>query len=93
MGGPDSTGKPDHVTIKLVPGKVAPRYTEPMIELRAPEMIITEQGMASGKPIVDIHFTDAEGNRYCFITSGSLIRAMAAAVGGVNLRNHGTEDP
>jgi hypothetical protein len=80
--------------IKLNPGDMAPRY-DPVTtkQLTAHTAIITEQGMESGLPLVDIQMTDDEGNHYFFMIPGRLINGLSAMIKGVNMRNHGTEEP
>lgn len=89
----DRDGKIDPLTINLIPGNKAPRFDAAMHALTPLAATITEQGMASGLPMVDVVFVDNDGERCIWTTSGRMILALAAALRGVNLRNHGTEEP
>lgn len=89
----DRDGKIEPLSINIIPGSVAPRFDAVTHELTCIGVMITEQGMASHKPMVDFVFLDADGKRYFFTTSGAMLRLVAAAIGGVNERNHGTPDP
>lgn len=84
----DSTGRVDPVSIRLVEGSAAPRW-DSAEGLTLEEMIITEKGMQSGFPLVDFVFRAPDGQTMVFTTSGRIVQSMAAAVDGVNLRNHG----
>ena len=78
--------------IEFVKGNVAPRYTnEKQLEIK--KAVITEKGMQSGFALVDIQLTDSEGKEYFFMTSGQIMNALTAAIKGVNMRNHGVEEP
>ena len=80
--------------IKLNPGNVAPRYNlEETKELYPMKAIITENGMESGLPLIDIQMQDKEGNQYFFAISGRLINGLSSAIKRVNVRNHGIEEP
>jgi len=80
--------------IKLNPGNVAPRYEPDKVKQLQPHTaIITEQGMESGLPLVDIQMKDDQGNDYFFMISGRLINGLSAAIKGCNVRNHGVEEP
>lgn len=80
--------------IKINPGDVAPRYERDIRELKIDSVVITEQGMESGLPLIDFQLTDAEtGKPYFVMVSGRLITSLSAAIQGVNLRNHGKIDP
>lgn len=82
------------LSIKLNPGSIAPRYEEGKTkELTVKTAVITEQGMASRLPLVDMQMEDAEGNQYFFMITGKLINALSASIKGVNKRIHGTEEP
>lgn len=84
----------EKLSIKINPGDVAPRYNpETTKELTAEIAIITEQGMSSGLPLVDIQMKDAEGNEYFFMITGRLINGLSDAIKGVNKRLHGVEEP
>lgn len=84
----------ENLKIKLNPGKVAPRYEPDKIkQLEVHTAVITEQGMVSGLPMVDIQMTDTEGNEYFFMITGRLINGLSAAIHGANVRNHGEAEP
>jgi hypothetical protein len=90
----DRDGKVEPFTIHLNPGSVAPRYDGAVFELTPQGVTITERGMKSGLPMVDFTFVClVDGKRYAFTTSGRMVLMLAAALRGVNLRNHGTEEP
>lgn len=82
----------NQVSIELIQGTEAPRYTTEK-ELSADKVIITEQGMESGLPLVDIQMTDKDGNKYWVPISGRIMNTISAAIRGVNMRNHGVEEP
>ena len=82
------------IRIELLPSDLAPRYTlGECSELRVEKCVITERGAEAGLPIVDFQLTDGEGNKYFVAMTGRILTSIAAAVKGVNLRNHGTEEP
>ncbi len=81
------------VTIHIVPGQVAPRYDERGEELTCEAVIITEQATVQGLPIVDFKMRDAKGNLYLLVLTGRVVNAISAAVRGINMRNHGEEEP
>ena len=56
-------------------------------------MIITEKGMESGLPLVDLQLIDKDGKKHFVAVSGRILLTIAAAIRGSNLRNHGTEEP
>jgi hypothetical protein len=78
---------------RLVEGKTAPRYTKEVKKLEIKEAVITEQGMESNLPIVDLVMYDEQGNKYFAMTSGRIINAISAAIKGVNMRIHGVQEP
>lgn len=80
------------LTIELKPGSYVPRYTPKTKELRADKAVITENGMESKLPLVDFQLTDEQGNTYFFALTGRILINLAAAIRGVNLRNHGAEE-
>lgn len=79
--------------LELIKGDVAPRYDDDWKQLELKDVKITEKGMASRLPLVDLQFIDKDGNKYFAMTSGRIINAVSAAIKGVNVRNHGTEEP
>jgi hypothetical protein len=81
------------VKIEIVEGKIAPRYPETSKMLQLEKSVITENGMESNLPLVDIVLKDQEGNEFFFMVSGRIINALSAAIKGINLRNHGCEEP
>lgn len=81
------------IKISLLGGEVAPRYETKVKALTCDHVIITEHGMASGLPLVDIQFHDEDGNQFFFALSGSMLMTMGAAVKGINIRNFGNPDP
>ena len=84
----------NNLNIKLNPGHVAPRYDPGETkQLEVQTAVITEQGMVSGFPLVDIQMKDSDGNEYFFMIPGRLINSLSAAIHGVNVRNHGIAEP
>ena len=81
------------LAVELLPGNIAPRYTIDDCELSINKAVITEKGMQSGLPLVDLQMKDADGNINYTALSGRIVNAISAAIKGVNLRNHGTEEP
>lgn len=75
--------KASHLHIEFVKGSVAPRYEETDTELRIVKAVITEEGMSSGRPLVDFVFEDAQGKKYYTMASGRIFTTLAAAVHGV----------
>lgn len=73
--------------------KIAPRYTDATKRLELKEAIITEMGMESDLPLVDLKLTDSDGNEYFAMVSGGLLNGLSASIKGVNLKNHGAEEP
>lgn len=88
----DSTRRFPPLHIRIVPGVLAPRY-EDGTAADLEQATITEQGMASGLPLVDLHCRDGNGHEIIVVTTGKLLLSLAAAIRGVNLRNHGVEEP
>jgi len=84
---------PQNLTIKFEQGDIAPRYTDKVKQLEVHTAIVTEKGMVGGKPLVDFQIKDTDGNEYFFMITGSLCQMLGKAIDGVNLRNHGTENP
>ena len=89
----DSQKAATNLNIKLVEGNVAPRYAEGTIELNIETAVITEKGMASDLPLIDFQITDDKGRVYFAALTGRVVLVLAAAIKGVNLRNHGVEEP
>lgn len=87
-------GDPSKITIRLVPGDVAPRRDPKEItELACEVAVITERGTNGGLPIVDLELTDEHGRKFYAMITGRVLTGIASAVAGVNLRNHGTPVP
>ncbi len=79
-------------TIRIVPGKIAPRYSEGQ-ELTLEDIAITEQGTEEGLPIVDFRMRGPDGKFYMLALTGRIVNCIAAAVRGVNERIHGLPEP
>jgi hypothetical protein len=80
------------LSLDIVKGKTAPRYDQGY-EVNVDRVTITEKGMESGLPLVDFIATDKSGEQVLFVLSGRHVCAIAAAIRGINMRNHGTEEP
>lgn len=76
------------IRIQILPGNLPPKYPE-TIEIYAVEANITEKGMTSGAPLLDLVFKDEHGQRYFYMTSAAIIEAIAAAIQGVKEKNAG----
>lgn len=83
---------PSYAALRIVPGDVAPRYPD-ACELMLDHIAITEKGTEKDLPIVDFVMKDADGIKCVLVLTGRTVNAIAAAIKGVNLRNHGTEEP
>lgn len=81
-----------HLAVKLVEGDVAPKYEE-TTPLTIEEVVVTEKGMASGLPLVDLVCRDSNGRRFLIVTTGKVICTLAGVIRGVNFRNHGKAEP
>jgi len=78
--------------LEIVSGKLAPRH--PAYEaLKCERIVITEQGTQENLSIVDFELIDDEGNLHLVTFTGRIILAVASALRGVNMRNHGQEEP
>ena len=82
----------NHVAVHLVPGEIAPRYDEG-VEIELESVTITEQGTEARLPLVDLKLRGPNGERYLAVVTGRIMNMISAAVKGVNLRNHGIEEP
>lgn len=82
----------DPLSINIVAGDRAPRY-DTGIEAKLSHVTITEQGTEAKLPVVDLVARDPNGNQVLLVLSGRQVCAIAAAVRGVNKRNHGVEEP
>lgn len=81
------------LSITLIPGSVAPRYNDEDKELVVNNVVITERGMESGLPLIDLQMVDKDGKLHYAALSGRIINMVSSAIKGVNLRNHGIEEP
>ena len=79
--------------VKLVKGNVAPRYERATKQAGIEKVIITEQGMQSGLPLVDLQLVDRNGDKLFVAVTGRLMQSIASVINGVNERNHGTANP
>lgn len=82
-----------HAKIKLVAGKQAPKHYDCKDELVLEEVIITEKGTESDLPLVDIVMVAPGGEKFLLVLTGRILNGISAAVRGVNMRNHGVEEP
>lgn len=82
---------PNTVKIDIIPGKQAPRYGEGT-ELTCEGVVITERGTEGGLPIVDFKMRSPDGSFYLLCFTGRIVTSIAAAVQGINFRNHGNTD-
>lgn len=80
------------LNISIVPGDTAPRY-DTGVEASLSHVTITEQGTQARLPIVDLVAKLPDGTQVLIVISGRHVCALAAAVRGINLRNHGVEEP
>jgi hypothetical protein len=80
-----------HLKIECVPGNVAPKYSEGT-ELVCEKVVITEQGLESGFPIVDFVMRGPDGKLYLLVLTGGLVNMVSSAIKGTNMRNHGREE-
>ena len=79
--------------IQILEGNVAPRYVNGDTEITINKAVITEKGMESELPLIDFQMTDKDGNIFFAALSGRLVNMLSAAVKGVNLKDHGIEEP
>jgi len=89
---------PSVMKIQILEGNVAPRYTARIIKTAVDNVVVTEEGMKrpgtkKGFPLVDFQLSDDYGNNYYLAVTGSHLLMLAAAIKGINLRNHGEEEP
>lgn len=77
--------------ISLVKGDEAPRYSNDVTTLELERAVITEKGMASGRPLVDLQFSDDKGNLYFVMVSGGLIAMLGDKVKEINKVNNGED--
>jgi len=81
------------LVIEIKEGDTAPRYKEGDVEVTIDKVVITEAGMGSGLPLIDFQMTDADGKIHFAALSGRVVNMISSAIKGVNMRNHGTEEP
>lgn len=82
----DRDGKVEPVSINIIPGKTAPRFDAHTTELTPQHVTITERGMSSGLPMVDMIFGDPNDKRFGFTTSGRMLLLIAASVQAAIIR-------
>ena len=78
-------------TIEIVKGKDAPKYTEGQ-EAKLVKMVVTEKGIKGGKPLVDFIAETPDGEQVVVVLGGQQIFTLAAALHGINMRNHGVPE-
>jgi len=78
--------------IEFVQGDQGPHYTD-TIELALERCVVTEKGTQGGLPIVDFVMKGPAGQKYMFCVTGRMMTMLAAAIKGVNVRNHGVAEP
>jgi hypothetical protein len=83
---------PSQLNIDIVEGDRAPRYDEGT-ELACVGATITEQATEGNLPIVDFRMRGPDGQLYVLVLTGRIINALSGAIKGINLRNHGKEEP
>lgn len=77
--------------ISVIKGKDAPRYSMSVLELTLNRAVITENGMESNRPLVDLQLTDKDGNNYFAMVSGGLIAMLGDKVKEINHANGGQD--
>lgn len=83
----DRDGRIEPFSIHMNPGSVVPRWDAATHELTPLSATITERGMQSGLPMVDMVFEGADGKRHAFTTSGRMMLMLAGAVQAAVVRN------
>lgn len=81
------------LSISMIQGVTAPRYDSETVYVRCQRAVITEKGTQGQMPIVDFQLEDEKGKKYFLVLSGKLVTMLGAAIKGVNVRNHGKEEP
>lgn len=81
------------VLINLVPGNIAPRYQDNIVEAKLQHVSITEKGTEANLPLIDIEAVLPDGSRVLIVCTGRILNLISAAIKGVNLRNHGQAEP
>jgi len=79
--------------VKMVRGNVAPRYDRTTKQAGIEKVIITEQGVQSGLPLVDLQLIDRNGDKLFVAVSGRLMQSIASVINGTNERIHGVPNP
>lgn len=80
------------ITVAVVAGDVAPRYSTTVENLKVTDVVVTEQATASGLPCVDFQLVDDQGRKFFAVMTGRQVTMVAAVVAGVNMRIHGRVD-
>lgn len=83
----DQDGKIEPLVINTIPGNKAPRWDAETCELTPLGAHITERGMRTGWPMVDLVFQDPEGKRAAYTTSGRMMLLLAGAIQAAVIRN------
>lgn len=79
--------------IAIRPGSTRPQYDESSQELAVESAVITEQATALRLPVVELKLRGPDGQLYLAVLTGRQVCTVAAAVRGINERNHGTPEP
>jgi len=80
--------------VVIVKGSVAPRYDEEKVgQVGVEKVVITEKGMKSGLPLVDLQLVDKNGDKLFLVLSGRVLKGICSVLDGINQRNHGTTTP
>lgn len=82
-----------HLEIKFVPGKQGPFYAEGTQQLKVEKCVVIEQGTEANLPFVDFVMKGEHGEQYLMVLTGRMVLSLAAALRGVNMRNHGVAEP
>ena len=83
----DRDGKVEPFSINTIPGNTMPRFDAHTTELTPLHATITERGMSSGWPSVDVVFEGADSKRYAFTTSGRMLLMLGGAIQAAVIRN------
>jgi len=84
--------KHNQLTVEIIDGTLAPRYSISTKELTTNKAVITTQGTVSNAPIVDIQLTDDKGDKFFFAMTGGIFQNLAAAIEGAGARKYETSD-
>lgn len=79
------------LNIEFVQGKNPPQIEATRVVCI--KVVITEQATQAGLPVVDFVMSDPLGKIIKLTLTGRIITTLAAAIQGVNVRNHGNPDP